>query len=97
MQGRDLNPRPPGYEPDELPSCSTLRYIMFIYFLVKYITDDTLRYIMFIYFLVKYIADSVLRILCFDNSVCKYSLKYYQNFGAGDRDRTGTGKNPTGF
>ena len=25
MQGRDLNPRPPGYEPDELPDCSTLR------------------------------------------------------------------------
>ena len=25
LQGRDLNPRPPGYEPDELPDCSTLR------------------------------------------------------------------------
>ena len=24
MQGRDLNPRPPGYEPGELPDCSTL-------------------------------------------------------------------------
>ena len=24
-QGWDLNPRPPGYEPDELPDCSTLR------------------------------------------------------------------------
>ena len=29
VQGRDLNPRPPGYEPDELPNCSTLRYIKF--------------------------------------------------------------------
>ena len=24
MQGMDLNHRPPGYEPDELPNCSTL-------------------------------------------------------------------------
>ena len=28
VQGRDLNPRPPGYEPDELPNCSTLRYLI---------------------------------------------------------------------
>ncbi len=27
VQGPDLNRRPPGYEPDELPSCSTLRYL----------------------------------------------------------------------
>ena len=26
VQGEDLNLRPPGYEPDELPNCSTLRY-----------------------------------------------------------------------
>lgn len=26
MQGPDLNRRPPGYEPGELPDCSTLRY-----------------------------------------------------------------------
>ena len=25
VQGRDLNPRPSGYEPDELPGCSTLQ------------------------------------------------------------------------
>ena len=29
LQGRDLNPRPPGYEPDELPDCSTLRQVFF--------------------------------------------------------------------
>ena len=28
MQGPDLNQRPSGYEPDELPDCSTLRYIL---------------------------------------------------------------------
>src|ERR671918_2066583 len=27
LQERDLNPRPPGYEPGELPDCSTLRPI----------------------------------------------------------------------
>ena len=27
VQGVDLNHRPPGYEPDELPDCSTLRYL----------------------------------------------------------------------
>lgn len=26
LRGRDLNPRPPGYEPGELPSCSTPRH-----------------------------------------------------------------------
>lgn len=25
MRGKDLNLRPPGYEPDELPDCSTPR------------------------------------------------------------------------
>ena len=30
LQGGDLNPRPPGYEPDELPGCSTLRQESFI-------------------------------------------------------------------
>ena len=28
VQGPDLNRRPPGYEPDELPNCSTLRYLI---------------------------------------------------------------------
>ena len=28
VQGPDLNRRPPGYEPDELPNCSTLRHII---------------------------------------------------------------------
>ena len=27
LRGRDLNPRPSGYEPDELPGCSTPRFI----------------------------------------------------------------------
>ena len=26
LRERDLNPRPPGYEPDELPNCSIPRY-----------------------------------------------------------------------
>ena len=30
VQGRDSNPRPPGYEPDELPNCSTLRYLIVV-------------------------------------------------------------------
>ena len=30
VQGPDLNRRPPGYEPDELPSCSTLRYLVML-------------------------------------------------------------------
>ncbi len=27
LRGKDLNQRPSGYEPDELPGCSTSRYI----------------------------------------------------------------------
>ncbi len=27
LRGRDLNPRPSGYEPDELPGCSTPRFV----------------------------------------------------------------------
>ena len=26
LRGKDLNQRPPGYEPDELPDCSTSRF-----------------------------------------------------------------------
>ena len=29
LRGPDLNRRPPGYEPDELPGCSTPRYMNF--------------------------------------------------------------------
>ena len=29
LRGQDLNLRPSGYEPDELPNCSTPRYIHF--------------------------------------------------------------------
>ena len=28
LRERDLNPRPPGYEPDELPDCSIPRYFL---------------------------------------------------------------------
>ena len=31
VQGRDLNPRPSGYEPDELPDCSTLQHFVVEY------------------------------------------------------------------
>ena len=30
VQGLDLNQGPSGYEPDELPTCSTLRYKLII-------------------------------------------------------------------
>ncbi len=29
LRGQDLNLRPSGYEPDELPNCSTPRYVIF--------------------------------------------------------------------
>ena len=35
VQGQDLNLRPPGYEPDELPNCSTLRY------LIRFVVPET--------------------------------------------------------
>ena len=33
-QGQDLNLRPPGYGPDELPGCSTLQCYNYIYVLL---------------------------------------------------------------
>ena len=36
LRGKDLNQRPPGYEPGELPDCSTPHY-MFRSFLVSYL------------------------------------------------------------
>ena len=35
LRGKDLNQRPPGYEPDELPGCSTPRCLMSNSFLVE--------------------------------------------------------------
>jgi hypothetical protein len=31
LRGQDLNLRPSGYEPDELPGCSTPRYKVFAF------------------------------------------------------------------
>jgi hypothetical protein len=35
LRGEDLNLRPSGYEPDELPGCSTPRQVRFNYFEMK--------------------------------------------------------------
>ena len=35
LRGKDLNQRPPGYEPDELPGCSTPRCLMSYSFFVE--------------------------------------------------------------
>ena len=35
LRGQDLNLRPSGYEPDELPDCSTPRYYINFYFPVE--------------------------------------------------------------
>ena len=34
LRGQDLNLRPSGYEPDELPGCSTPRRDIFVCFLI---------------------------------------------------------------
>src|ERR1700722_7783211 len=39
LQGRELNPGPSGYEPDELPGCSTLRHATAIAFEVTPVDD----------------------------------------------------------
>ncbi len=41
LRGQDLNLRPSGYEPDELPNCSTPRYL-------KSTDDSYLLYPMFL-------------------------------------------------
>jgi hypothetical protein len=38
MRGQDLNLRPSGYEPDELPGCSTPRRFENLVFKADYIT-----------------------------------------------------------
>ena len=35
LRGQDLNLRPSGYEPDELPDCSTPRYLIMCITLIK--------------------------------------------------------------
>ena len=43
VQGQDSNLWPPGYEPDELPNCSTLLYLIWLTGLV--LSDTRLCYI----------------------------------------------------
>ena len=35
LRGQDLNLRPSGYEPDELPDCSTPRYYIFLLYTIS--------------------------------------------------------------
>ena len=58
LRGPDLNRRPPGYEPDELPGCSTPRYLVVLR-LFSYYTTLFLKlqvffesFLLFIYFTV---------------------------------------------
>jgi hypothetical protein len=47
LRGRDLNPRPLGYEPNELPDCSTPRHVTEAKFMVAracLIHQETLRW-----------------------------------------------------
>ena len=37
LRGKDLNLRPSGYEPDELPSCSTPRYVAILHHEKNYV------------------------------------------------------------
>ncbi len=45
LRGPDLNRRPPGYEPDELPDCSTPRQLVVNSYIYKYETvlDDYIK------------------------------------------------------
>ena len=45
VQGQDSNLWPPGYEPDELPNCSTLLYLIWLTGLV--LSDTRLCYIVY--------------------------------------------------
>ena len=36
LRRKDLNQRPSGYEPDELPDCSTPRYLVYIFIIYHY-------------------------------------------------------------
>ena len=47
LRGRDLNPWPLGYEPSELPSCSTPRCLVFLFLFLFFLQYNyiTLRWI----------------------------------------------------
>ena len=50
LRGQDLNLRPSGYEPDELPSCSTPRHLFFESFYIISYRQIKIKYFLQQYF-----------------------------------------------
>ena len=80
MRGLDLNQGPSGYEPDELPDCSTPRLIKTCYITIKILSKSNVKNILLITGGAGFIGSNLIEFLV---SKTKFDIISYDNYSTG--------------
>ena len=69
MRGLDLNQGPSGYEPDELPDCSTPRLIKTCYITIKILSKSIVKNILLNTGDVRFMDSNLIKLLIQQNKI----------------------------